>query len=79
MSCRYRHIFGKEKEGVHSTRLLDVAVYDFIGTVVIGLLLSHLFGWNIWRTLLILFIISLILHKLFCVQTTWTKFVFGLH
>ena len=31
---KYRHIFGKENEGIHSYRLLNVSIIDYMLTIV---------------------------------------------
>jgi fatty acid desaturase len=76
--CKYRHVFGKEREGVHAVRLLDVAVVDMLGTVLIAWLLSRATGWNGWGVFAALMLASLLLHRLFCVDTTLTKLFSGL-
>lgn len=76
--CKYKHIFGKEKEGIHKYRIFDIAIVDVIGTVVIGVIISYYAKWNYYITVLLLFIIAIILHRLFCVNTTINKMIFGI-
>ena len=40
---QYRHIFGKEKEGIHSYRFLDVAIVDTLLTFILSLAISYYF------------------------------------
>jgi len=81
--CKYSEIFGKPGEGVHQYRLFDVAIVDVIGTIVgayiLYLLFNGLFGFDTsyWVYLVLLFILAIVLHKLFCVKTTINKFLFG--
>jgi len=78
MSCpfnKYKEIFGKEGKGVHSIRLFNIA--DVLATIIGALLLSYFFRINFWIILFILFILGIILHRLFCVNTTINKFIFG--
>ena len=72
--CKYKDIFGKPKEGVHSYRLLNIAIIDTILTIIIGYLISKYFKIKFIYILIILFILSIIVHKIFCVETTLTKF-----
>ena len=71
MSCPFKDIFGKVREGPHSYRILDVAVVDTVLTILLALLLQKLFFQN-FSFLIILawtFIIGEIMHWYFCVDT----------
>jgi len=84
--CKYRHIFGKEGEGVHSLRLFDIAVFDLLGTILIAYGISFYIQKTFYMkesllkifgiTFLILMVLALFLHRLFCVRTTLTKIFF---
>ena len=74
---KMREIFGKEGEGVHSYRVFNIAIVDVIATIIGAYLLSIFFKINFWIILIILFILGIILHRLFCVNTTINKFIFG--
>lgn len=77
MFCKYRHIFGKEREGAHSIRLFDVAIVDLGLTVVGGILLAIFMHWNVLLTLAALFVLGIIMHRLFCVNTKINQILFG--
>ena len=72
--CKYKDIFGKPNEGVHSYRIFDIAIVDTLLTIIIGYFISKFFKLNFYYVLISLFIISIIVHKIFCVETTLTKF-----
>jgi len=78
MLCRYQNILGKIGEGIHSKRIYNIAIYDVIFTVI-GAYIIHLFIPNskFWIVLSVLFIIGIILHRLFCVKTTVDVLLFG--
>lgn len=79
MLCKYRLIFGKEGEGVHSFRIFDIAVFDVFLTLVGGAILAYLTGkFSFLIYTLFLFVIGIILHRLFCVNTTINKAIFGI-
>jgi len=81
MSCpfkEYKEIFGKENEGVHSYRLFDFAIIDVLFTIIGAFFLSYLFKINYFIILFILFILGILLHRLFCVNTTLNKLIFGI-
>lgn len=74
--CKYKDIFGKSKEGVHSFRIFDIAVVDVIGTIGVAYFISQYYNLNFYHILIILFLLGIILHHLFCVRTTVDKILF---
>lgn len=74
----YSEIFGKPKEGVHSYRILDLAIVDIIMTIIGAIIISLLFKINFFLILIFLFLLGIVLHRLFCVNTTINKLIFGI-
>ena len=74
--CRYKDIFGRPREGAHAYRIFNVAVVDVIATVVVAFLIARAFGFVFWKSLVVLFFIGIISHRMFCVRTTVDKWVF---
>jgi uncharacterized membrane protein len=74
--CKYKNLFGKPGEGIRKYRILDIAIFDTTVVIIIGLLISHFTGYNIWLTLAVLFISGIIVHRLFCVKTGVGKRIF---
>jgi len=83
MFCDYSNIFGEPGKGVHSIRLFNVAVVDVVSTIILAIITNFLiYGMNGTTNSLLLitiswFIIGIFLHKLFCVNTTIGKLIFG--
>ena len=75
--CDLRSIFGKERDGVHKYRdpFFDTAIVDTILTILGSIIISYFFKINIIKSLIILFVLSILLHYLFCVETTTNKFI----
>jgi hypothetical protein len=71
MGCPYAFIFGKPNEGVHSRRFLGYAVVDSIATVLLAILVVFIWKVQLWKTIVVLFILGEILHYLFGVQTAF--------
>ena len=71
MLCQYRNIFGKPRQGAHAMRIpvLDWALVDTALTVLAAALVTWLSGASFWLVLLVLFIVAIALHWLFCVPT----------
>jgi hypothetical protein len=77
MLCKYRNIFGEPSKGVHSFKLFGIAIIDLALTLLAAYFLSKHFKWNIYLTILGLFLIAIIMHRIFCVNTTINKLIFG--
>lgn len=75
--CKYSDILGKPNEGIHSYRLFDIAIIDLIMTFVAAILISYFFKFSFLYVLIFLFILGIILHRLFCVKTTIDKLLFN--
>jgi hypothetical protein len=78
MLCQYKNILGVPSKGIHSYRFFNIAVADviltFLGAYFIKLLIFKQCSY--WIILFLFFILGIILHKLFCVQTTIDKLIF---
>ena len=74
--CKYKDIFGKPSEGAHQYRLFDFAIVDVIMTIIGALIISKIFKIKFYKTLIALFLIGIISHRLFCVRTTVDKLLF---
>ncbi len=75
--CKYKNIFGIPKEGVHSIRLFDFAIVDIIATIIGAYVISKYTQYEFYKVLLVLFILGIILHKLFCVDTKLNSIIFN--
>ena len=77
MLCQYKNIFGKVGEGLHSYRIFNIAIVDVILTILSAFII-YLFipKYNFFIILLFLFILGIVLHRIFCVRTTIDKLLF---
>jgi hypothetical protein len=85
--CKYANAFGEPGKGPHSIRFFNIAIVDVLSTIVLALIFTIFFKYAIkldatllsifFITSLSLFILGIILHKLFCVKTTVGKLIFG--
>lgn len=78
--CKYRHIFGKEGEGAHAIRVFNVAIVDVAATVLVGALIAVWSGLGLGGFLLVLivlFVLGIVAHRIFCVNSTVNKAIFG--
>jgi hypothetical protein len=85
--CQYRDVFGKPDQGAHRYRIpiINLAAVDVIGTLLIAYLiyrwrgqvegLSSLASYGLIA--LGCFIVGIILHYMFCVDTQLNRYIFG--
>jgi hypothetical protein len=73
--CQYRNIFGKPNEGIHKTRFMSLAAMDLIGMILIIVFISYYWQTGLVSTTIIVSIITIIIHYLFCVPTAFNKFI----
>jgi hypothetical protein len=75
--CKYRDIFGKVGEGVHSLRFFNIAVVDTLLTFVAAYIINLYLKSNVFLIFFILILASILIHRAFCVETTLTKMFFS--
>ena len=81
MLCNYpgtKEIFGEVGKGVHSYRIFDIAIVDVLSTLIGAYFLQKNFfqEYSFTQVMVSLFILGIILHRLFCVRTTVDKLLF---
>jgi hypothetical protein len=72
MSCAYANIFGEPGKGVHSLRIANVAIVDFVLTIVASFVIAKYWKKNFWIVFFILLLTGMFLHWLFCVRTSFS-------
>jgi uncharacterized membrane protein YdbT with pleckstrin-like domain len=77
MLCQYKNILGIPNEGIHKYRLFNIAIMDVIMTIIGALIISYIFSFNFWIVLIVLFLLGIIAHRIFCVKTTVDKALFS--
>ena len=74
--CKYKDALGIPGKGIHSYRIFNIAIADVIMTIIGAYILSLIFKTPFLYTLIALFILGIILHRIFCVRTTIDKLLF---
>jgi len=74
--CKYKNSLGEPNKGIHSYRLFGVAIADVIMTLIGALLISYFFNVPFVYSSVSLFILGIVLHRVFCVRTTIDKVLF---
>lgn len=75
--CKYKSVFGEPGKGPHSYRIFNVAIVDVLFTVLFAWIISIVSNSSFTYTLIILFLLGIIMHRMFCVRTTIDKLIFG--
>lgn len=78
MLCKFKDILGKPFLGFHKIHFGNVALFDLLLTLGIAIGLSYIPKsppLTIW--LIILFLIAMFLHILFCVNTSVNNWMYG--
>ena len=84
--CTYKNIFGEPNTSIHSVRIFNIAIFDVISTIIVGvvfyeivivILLKMNDRIKLWMVIVFFFILGIILHRAFCVKTTVDKLIFG--
>ena len=74
--CKYRNALGAPGKGAHSIRIGGVAIVDVLLTIVGAYIIAHYARASFAWTAAGLFLLGIILHRLFCVRTTIDKLLF---
>ena len=74
--CAYKNALGIPGQGIHSYRIFNIAVMDVIMTIIGAYIFSLIFRTPFLYTSIGLFILGIVLHRLFCVRTTVDKILF---
>tara|TARA_B100000035_G_scaffold264374_1_gene236390 strand:+ start:631 stop:900 length:270 start_codon:yes stop_codon:yes gene_type:complete len=78
VKLKLNKIIGKPKEGIHSYRICDIAYLDVIITMILALFIQKAFcpKTEYYKVLLFLFILGIIIHRIFDVRTTVDRLIF---
>jgi hypothetical protein len=74
--CKYKNILGEPNKGIHSYRLFNISIVDVLLTLLAAYLISYHFNISFIQTSIVLFLLGIIFHRLFCVRTTIDKLLF---
>lgn len=74
--CRYKNMFGKPGTGAHSYRIFNIAIVDVLLTILSGILIAYFFRISFIKTTIVLFLLGIFMHRIFCVRTTVDKWLF---
>ena len=74
--CQYKNALGVPGQGIHSFRIFDIAVFDVLLTFALAYVIKFIGKFESYGLVLFYtFLAGIILHWLFCVETTVQKFL----
>lgn len=77
MLCKYKDIFGEVGKGLHKYRLFNLAIVDVLFTILGSYIIyRYKKNYNFFYILFVVFLIGIIVHRIFCVRTTIDKLLF---
>ena len=74
--CKYKNALGIPGKGVHSFRFFNIAIADVVMTIIAAFIIALLTKQKFYITLIVLFLLGIFLHRIFCVRTTLDKLLF---
>ena len=72
---QYAHSLGSPNEGVHSTRFMNIAIVDYIMTIIMAFAVSYFLSIPILFTTIFVCVIAISCHVLFGVDTNDAKYI----
>ena len=75
--CKYKNILGVPGQGPHSYRIFNIAIVDVLLTLILAYIISYIYNISFMKTSITLFILGILLHRVFCVRTTIDKLLFN--
>jgi len=84
--CKYKNMFGEPNTGAHKIRIFDFAIVDIVMTVIVAFIIYYVMirirpqlanTKNLLLVIVGLFVLGIIMHRLFCVRTTVDKLLFN--
>ena len=74
--CKYKNLFGIPGEGIHAFKIFGISVWDTLITIACALIIAWVSGWGYWHTIIGVFLLGIVVHRLFCVKTGLDKILF---
>lgn len=87
--CQYKDLLGKPGTGIHSFRIFDIAIVDLLVVLLFGGLITwilykkgskkvkHNIKWYLLGISVALILLGIIVHRVFCINTTVNTWIFG--
>lgn len=75
--CKYKNLFGIPGKGIHAFKIFGISVWDTLITIVCAIIIAWVAGWPYLKTIAVVFLLGIVVHRLFCVRTAVDKLLFS--
>jgi hypothetical protein len=72
---KYKNLLGVPKKGIHRFRIDNVAIVDYLLTLLVSFITSYITNIPVVITTVIWFLLGIFLHVIFGVTTSTTKYL----
>ena len=72
---QYKNILGKPNEGVHSVRLLETPVVDYIMSIFLAMMVTWITDIPLVIATIVVFIVGITFHVIFGISTPSTRYL----
>jgi len=72
---KYNNLFGVPNTGIHKIKLGDTSIIDYIGSILIAIIISYYSNIPLVITTIFILIIGIIFHLIFGVNTSSLKYL----
>jgi hypothetical protein len=74
--CKYKNIIGEPGKGFHAYRFLGVSIFDVLTVLLGAILISYYTKISVYYVIPAIFLLGIVVHRMFCVRTTVDKLLF---
>lgn len=76
--CQYKNVFGTpgSTDGLRKYRVFGIAILDVSVTLICAILFAWFFHLPYPQTIIAIFILGVVVHRVFCVRTAVDKMIF---
>jgi len=77
--CKYKDILGEpgSTTGARKYRIFGIALFDTGIVILFAVLIAWMFRLSYIKTTIAIFILGIVVHRMFCVRTAVDKLIFG--
>lgn len=75
--CKYKNMFGEPNKNLRKYRIFDIAIMDVSVVIIFSFILSRITNYPFIYILIIIFILGIIAHRIFCVRTRIDRWLFS--
>lgn len=75
--CKFKDILGLPGKKFHKHFGFGFAILDLVFALAVAMLITYFTKICLWKTFIMVILLAIILHRLFCVNTVLNVMIFG--